>query len=160
MCYVHSTILSQAYWKPIEIYCWNSLHQGRSVPRCWYMKLLLPLLKVKYDTRWHKLTILSIHTFNKFNSSPILRKSWGWHRISWTIFRPLFISLPLKRWEKHSFYFFDKKWNHIMLEYRISIKKTKFRKPDGRKGTYFLVWTGWKVIFKFTGQYQIMAASY
>ena len=107
--YVHSTILFQAYWKPIEIYCWNSLHQGRSVPRCWYMKLLLPLLKVKYDTRWHKLTILSIHTFNKFNSSPILRKSWGWHRISWTIFRPLFISLPLKRWEKHSFYFFDKK---------------------------------------------------
>ena len=91
MRYVHSTMLSEAYWKPIEIYCWNSLHQGRSVPRCWYMKLLLPLLKVKYYTRWHKLTILSIHTFNKFNSSPILRKSWGWHRIPWTIFNPLFI---------------------------------------------------------------------
>ena len=114
MRYVHSTLLSQAYWKPIEIYCWNSLHQGWSVPRCWYMKLLLPLLKVKYYTRWHKLTILSIHTFNKFNSPPISRKSWGWHRIPWTIFMPLFISIPkrepLNGWEdkfaiKHSVHF-------------------------------------------------------
>ena len=81
------------YWKPIEIYCWNSLHQGwSSVPGCWYMKFLLPLLKVKYYTRQrHKLTILSIHTFNKFNSPPISSRSWGWHRIPWTIFMPLFI---------------------------------------------------------------------
>ena len=92
VCYVHELqCYPRQYWKPIEIYCRISLHQGSGVPRCWYMKLLLPLLKVKYYSRWHKLTILSIHTFNKFNSPPISRKSWAWQRILCIVFMPSLI---------------------------------------------------------------------